>query len=118
MAQHLQKGFEAERLAGDWLISKGYCLIASNFRYRHAEIDLILTHNGILVFVEVKFRSGLNFGHPEEFVDYRKKQLIIRAADHFIHLKDWHWDIRFDIVSVSKDPDGNFTYYHFEDAFY
>jgi putative endonuclease len=77
-----------------------------------------MVHRGILVFVEVKFRSGTDFGYAEEFVDYRKRQLIIRAADHYIHLKDWYKDIRFDIVGVYKDSKGNVAFKHFEDAFY
>lgn len=118
MAEHLEKGKEAELLAKEWLESKGYQFMDANYRYRHAEIDLVFTHRGILVFVEVKFRSGTGYGYAEEFVDYRKRQLIIRAADNYIHEKDWHRDIRFDIVGVYKDRYGKIAFKHFEDAFY
>ncbi|WP_209331424.1 YraN family protein [Lunatimonas salinarum] len=118
MAEHLEKGKEAEWLAKEWLENKGYEFIEANYRYKHAEIDLIFTHKGIMVFVEVKFRSGTGYGYAEEFVDFRKRQLIIRAADHYIHEKDWHRDIRFDIVGVYRDRNGSIAFRHFEDAFY
>jgi len=118
MAHHNDIGNTAEQQAADFLLSKGYTLREKNYRYRHAEIDLIMEDHGLLVFVEVKFRSGTGFGYAEEFVDYRKRQLIIRAADHYIHEKDWHKDIRFDIVGVYKDKSGVLRFKQFEDAFY
>lgn len=118
MAQHNEMGNRAEKLAADWLSAKGYELVESNFRYKHAEIDLIMKYRGVLVFVEVKFRSGTGFGYAEEFVDYKKSELIITAADHYVHLRDWHKGIRFDIVGVYIDRHGSIAFKHFEDAFY
>ena len=118
MAQHNDIGSESEKLACEWLQSHGYEFVEANYRYKHAEIDLIMKHKGILVFVEVKFRSGTGYGYAEEFVDYKKRQLIIRAADNFIYERDWHKDIRFDIVGVYKDQYGQMAFKHFPDAFY
>ncbi len=118
MAEHNDSGRLAEQLAADWLGKKGYELVEKNYRYRHAEIDLIMKHSGLLVFVEVKFRTGTGFGYAEEFVDSTKRRLVIKAADQYIHMKDWHKDIRFDIVGVYKDRAGNVNFRHFEDAFY
>lgn len=118
MAQHNEMGSDAEILAAKWLESRGYAFITANYRYKHAEIDLIMQHREILIFVEVKFRGGTGFGYAEEFVDYKKRQLIIRAADNYIYEKDWHKDIRFDIVGVYKDRSGNMAFKHFQDAFY
>ncbi|MDF2156951.1 YraN family protein [Algoriphagus sp. CAU 1675] len=118
MAEHNDSGRKAETLAAEWLQGKGYELIAQNYRYKHAEIDLILKHKGLLVFVEVKFRSGTGFGYAEEFVDYAKKKLLVKAADQYIYETDWHNDIRFDIVGVYKDRSGTINFRHFEDAFY
>ena len=118
MAEHNDKGREAESLAKDWLVGKGYHFLDANYRHGHAEIDLIFTYKGLLVFVEVKYRSGTGFGYAEEFVDATKRRLLIKAADHYIHEKDWHKDIRFDIVGVYKDKNQNVNFRHFEDAFY
>lgn len=118
MAEHNDSGKLAEQLAADWLVGKGYELLDTNYRHGHAEIDLILKHQGLLIFVEVKFRSGTGFGFAEEFVDSTKKKLVIKAADQYIYENDWHNDIRFDIVGVYKDRHGNVNFRHFEDAFY
>jgi putative endonuclease len=118
MAVHNDRGREAEDLAKDWLTGKGYVFRQANYRYGHAEIDLILEYKGLLVFIEVKFRSGTGFGYAEEFVDATKRKLLVKAADHYIHEQNWHKDIRFDIVGVYKDANGNLNFKHFEDAFY
>ena len=118
MATHNDLGRLAEQGAAAWLESKGYVLQASNFRHKHAEIDLIMTFTGLLIFIEVKFRSGIGFGYAEEFVDATKRKLLIKAADQYIYEKDWHKDIRFDIVAVVQDPKGQLHYRQFEDAFY
>jgi putative endonuclease len=118
MAEHNDTGRLAEQLAADWLVGKGYELLDTNYRHKHAEIDLIMKFKGLLIFIEVKFRSGTGFGYAEEFVDSTKKKLLVKAADHYIYEKDWHNDIRFDIVGVYKDRSGTINFRHFEDAFY
>lgn len=118
MAEHNEKGKLAEEAACSWLLSKGYTLMTKNYRYRYAEIDLIMQHTGILVFVEVKFRSGTGFGYAEEFVDYTKKRLLVKAADAYIYEIDWKKDIRFDIIGVYQDKSQALQFRHFEDAFY
>ncbi len=118
MAEHNDSGILAEQLAADWLVGKGYEFVEKNYRHKHAEIDLIMKVKGLLVFVEVKFRSGTGFGFAEEFVDGTKKKLVVKAADQYLYEKDWHKDIRFDIVAVYKDRSGNLNFKQFEDAFY
>lgn len=118
MAAHNDSGRVAEQEAAKWLESKGYTLLEANYRHQHAEIDLIMTHQGLLVFIEVKFRTGTGFGYAEEFVDGTKKRLLVKAADQYIYQKDWQRDIRFDIVGVYKDSKGTLHFRQFEDAFY
>lgn len=118
MAEHNESGRLAEQLAADWLVGRGYELLDSNYRHGYAEIDLVMTHRGLLIFVEVKFRSGTGFGFAEEFVDSTKKKLLVKAADHYIYEKDWKRDIRFDIIGVYRDRAGTVNFRHFEDAFY
>lgn len=118
MAEHNDSGILAEQLAADWLVGKGYEFVEKNYRHKHAEIDLIMKVKGLLVFIEVKFRSGTGFGFAEEFVDGTKKKLVVKAADQYLYEKDWHKDIRFDIVAVYKDRTGKINFKQFEDAFY
>ncbi len=118
MAVHNEQGKLAEDLAKEWLTGKGYIFRDANYRHGHAEIDLVFEYKGLLVFVEVKYRSGTGFGYAEEFVDSTKRKLLVKAADQYIHQHDWHRDIRFDIVCVYKDQRNNYHFKHFEDAFY
>ena len=118
MAEHNDSGKLEEQFAADWLVGKGYELMDANYRRGHSGIDLVLTHRGLLIFVEVKFRSGTGFGFAEEFVDATKRKLLIKAADHYIDENNWHKEIRFDIIGVNKHRTGEINFRHFEDAFY
>ncbi len=107
-----------EDLALQFLTAKGHELSQRNYRYKQAEIDLITISGKTLIFTEVKTRTGTGFGTPESFVDYVKAKLIMKAAEHFIFQIDWHADVRFDIISILKLPDGSHQIRHIEDAFY
>jgi len=117
MAEHLDTGREAEDLAASYLIDKGYEIVARNYRYGHAEVDLIIRKGIFLVFVEVKSRKNVKFGMPEAAVSKLKVSLVKRAADFYVYKTNWHKQIRFDVISIIFRSDG-FEIKHFEDAFY
>ncbi len=116
MSKSKQSGQLGEQKAADYLKQNGWEILAMNYRHKRAEIDIIASNGKILLFVEVKTRSNLSYGQPEEFVDSSKAELIIVAADHFIREMDWKDQIRFDIISIDNTDHGKIT--HFEDAFY
>jgi putative endonuclease len=116
MAQHNETGKQGEEEAARFLREKGYEILARNYRYQHAEIDLIARKNKLLVFAEVKTRTNLHYGNPEEFVNYTKARLIMKAAEHYIFSTDWWHDVRFDIVAVSI-ANNELRVKHIEDAF-
>ncbi len=116
MAQHLETGKEGEDKASEFLAGKGYEIMARNYRHRHAEIDIIAKKAKMLIFVEVKTRRNLSYGFPEDFVDYAKTRLIMKAAENYIFEIDWQQDIRFDIVSVIINQNET-RIKHIEDAF-
>jgi len=68
MASHNDLGKKGEQLAAEFLISKGYKIVARNFRFQKAEVDIIARKNNVLAIIEVKTRSSSNFGDPQEFV--------------------------------------------------
>ena len=107
-------GQKAEVMALNFLNQKGYSLKEKNYRHKKSEIDLILVHNQTLVFVEVKYRSTNQFGHPEEFVSPNQQRSIIAGAEHYIEENKWAGNIRFDIIALDAQLDIE----HFEDAFY
>ena len=109
------RGKYGEDAARRYLNKLGYEVLEMNFRHRRAEIDIIaLLENELLVFIEVKLRSRLDFGEPENFVSNAQKRMIIQAAEEYIYGINWHKDIRFDIITVN--PKGEVE--HFVDAFY
>lgn len=110
------KGKKAENIAKQFFVAKGYQIIAQNYRYQKAEIDLIIAQEQLLIFVEVKYRSSDGFGLPEEAVSESQKNRIISAAEQFIIDKNWLGDIRFDILAILQSNHLEIT--HFEDAFY
>lgn len=117
MASHNETGNWGEEKAEEFLKAKGYEIIERNYRHRHMEIDLVAREAKRLVFIEVKTRTGTGFGLPEEFVNYTKAKLILKAAEHYIFDRDWQFDVRFDIVSIIIFPNGDINIRHIEDAF-
>lgn len=109
-------GDRGEALALEYLLTRGYTLLEKNYRYKRAEIDLIVCNAETLVFVEVKARSGTGYGFPEEAVDEKKAAMIVEAADQYVYETGWEQAIRFDIISVLLHP--QVTIRHFEDAFW
>lgn len=116
MSDKIKTGNKGEELAANFLVAKGYTIVARNYRYKHAEIDLIAQKDKWLIFVEVKTRHSVAFGEPESFVTNKKAAKVIEGAEHFVFEQQWNGPIRFDIVSVKMGKE--ITIEHFEDAFY
>lgn len=116
MAQHNETGKQGEAEAVGYLRGKGYEILARNYRYQHAEIDLIAKKGKLMVFVEVKTRTNLSFGNPEEFVSYTKAKLVMKAAENYIFAQNWLYDVRFDIMAVTI-VGNELRVKHIEDAF-
>ena len=117
MAKHNEIGQKGEHLAADFLEKKGYEILHRNWRYGHAELDIVAMNGRTLVFAEVKTRSDDLFERPEQAVNDRKRQLLARAAVAYMRMCGHEWAIRFDILSVLLKGD-IFFIEHFEDAFF
>ena len=118
MAQHLELGRKGESLARTHLENTGYQIIDQNWTYDRAEIDLVAYKDDVIIFTEVKTRTGNWFGEPEDFVDARKQKLLVKAADEYIYLKQHDGEVRFDIIAILFDKQNNYTLKHIEDAFW
>lgn len=114
MTDKIETGAIGENLAADFLTKKGFEVVARNYRWKKAEIDLIVRRENWLIFVEVKTRSSDAWGYPESFVSNDQRRLIYGAAEEYIYSTDWQGHIRFDIVSVKPGP--RLEIVHFEDA--
>ena len=104
----LARGARSEALAAEFLMQRGYRILARNFRAGRGEIDLIGLHRGALCFAEVRSRSGSRFGRPGEAIGRRKRRQVIRAARGALAMRRWprHQTPRFDVVGVdlSREP--------------
>lgn len=92
---------KGEELASRYLDKQGYEILIRNFRTRFGEIDIVASDKKTLCFVEVKSRSDMSFGLPEEFVDKRKQEKLVKTALVYINQNSVDSrDMRFDVVSV------------------
>ena len=117
MAKHNDLGKSGEDTAVEFLQNNGHKVLVRNYRFGKAEVDIVSKHGKFIVFTEVKTRSSFAFGNPEEFVDKKKRLLMKRAADEFMHQQKLDAEIRFDIISVSSEK-GELKIYHIQDAFF
>jgi putative endonuclease len=98
----LRLGKRGENLACQFLRKNGYKILYRNFRGRTGgEIDVVCRDRDTLVFVEVKTRSGEDFGRPFEAIDRDQRKRISRGGLAWLRLLD-DPDIlfRFDVVEV------------------
>jgi len=117
MAQHNELGKKGEQLAIDFLLQRGYSILDVNWRYQKAEVDIIALKEDVLAVVEVKTRSGTQFGNPQDFVNHKKIKLLVSAIDEYINSKNLDVEVRFDIIAIVKEKN-NFEIEHLVDAFF
>jgi len=100
-------GKTGEDLACAELRRRGYAILARRYRTRLGELDIVAREGDTLVFVEVKARATLRFGHPGEAVGWRKqRQLVLMARDFLARSCLWRVPCRFDVVAVLVPQDG------------
>ncbi len=117
MAEHNILGKKGEDAAAEYLAGKGYKILARNKRYGHLEIDIIAEYADMIIFAEVKSRSGTYFEQPFQAVTKKKQKKIIKAANIYIEENEIDLEARFDIISIVEE-NGKFLIEHIEDAFY
>ncbi|AMD85320.1 putative endonuclease [Capnocytophaga haemolytica] len=117
MAAHNDFGKEGEEDAVQFLVDNGHSILERNYRFGHAEIDIISTKANVLHITEVKARNSTAYGAPESFVNKQKMGLLIKAANHYVSVKNLDMEVQFDIISIVKNSvEYDITY--IEDAFY
>lgn len=117
MADHNDFGKIAEDLAVDFLIKANYKILARNFRYLKAEVDIIAEFENQIIVVEVKARHTDAFLEPQEAVNKKKIKLLISAANYYIEENNINKEVRFDIISVLPNKQKTLEIHHIIDAF-
>jgi putative endonuclease len=95
----------AERRAARHYRLRGYRILATNAWAAGNEIDVIARRGRLLVFCEVKEKTGTRFGDPAEMVDAEKQRRVRRAAEAWLaqHPEHAGLDIRVDVIAVDQD---------------
>jgi putative endonuclease len=95
-----------EKVAENFLASKGWVLLTRNHRTPYGEIDLVMQDGADIVFIEVKTRTNDSYGLPETSVTSTKRRHMIAAAEAYMQLCDAHPDAwRIDVISIRGAPD-------------
>ncbi len=120
MGRNNLAGAWGEAQAAAYLQKKRYTLLASGYRSRFGEIDLIARKGKFLVFVEVKLRKSADFARAMEYVDRKKQDRIRTTASIYLAENPTELQPRFDVIEIyapegveTRKPEIN----HLEDAF-
>ena len=117
MAEHNDLGKLGEELAVEFLQKAGYLILETNWTFQKAELDIIAQKENILAVIEVKTRSSIEFGLPQDFVKPQKIQLLVKAINEYVTVNELDVEVRFDIIAIHKEA-SNFNIEHIEEAFY
>ncbi|HUY26291.1 MAG TPA: YraN family protein [Candidatus Binataceae bacterium] len=110
-------GRAGERIARRYLRRLGYRIVVQNYRAAGAEIDIVAMDGETIVFVEVKRRTGIAAGTPEEAVTPAKQEQIRRAAEVFVaYHRAADRVARFDVIAIVEDGRAR-RIQHLKDAF-
>ena len=117
MGETSRAGNRGEAAVARYLRQRGYTLLASQWRCRFGELDLVARdRQGTLCFVEVKLRGSSAIALPREFVDSRKQQRLRSAAELYLASGGLDVPVRFDVAEV-YDEGGSLRIEYIENAF-
>ncbi|MGD0336958.1 MAG: YraN family protein [Candidatus Omnitrophota bacterium] len=99
-------GKDGEDIAVDFLKKNGYRILKRNYRTKLGEIDIIAREKDTLCFVEVKARSSLDFGAPQEAISISKQRQLSKAALAFLkEHNSLNNKSRFDVICITGAPE-------------
>lgn len=111
-------GQRGEQMAELFLQQKGYLVLERNVRTRQGEIDLIARDGDVLVFVEVRTRTGTAYGTAAESVTWRKQRKLRELALAYLQNRAKPVPrFRFDVVAICCRPDQSPEIEHIVHAF-
>jgi len=107
-----------ERVAKAHLEAKGYRILATKFRTREGEVDIVAQQGETVAFVEVKTRRGNAMGSALEAIDARKAERLLLAAEAFVvQHPELPEGQRIDLIAIDLDTSGRvLSVQHIESA--
>lgn len=104
--RNLELGKLGETIAKEYLENKGYIILEQNCKNKYGEIDLVARDKNEMVFVEVKTRIGEQFGTPEDALNRKKRQRLMRNAQAYMAFKTKELSsFRIDAVCIVLNQD-------------
>lgn len=107
MSCHTKVGKIGEDIAKKYLKKQGYKIIEQNYKTKFAEIDLITKKDNQLIFVEVRTKTGLDFGRPEQTIRRKKLRKLKRNVAHYLKYNNCNGSYRIDAIGVILDKNRN-----------
>ncbi len=106
-----------ETIATSYILDKGLKLLTKNYIKNKGEIDIIANDNETIVFIEVKFRNSLKYGHPLESINYKKISKLRETASYYLNEFNLNnYNIRFDVISILFE-NGTYNIEYIKNAF-
>ena len=113
MNQKKALGNKYEERAVTILRNLGCLILERNYRFKRNEVDIIVkSKEGILIFIEVKYRASRKFGSAEGFANDKQLSRIEKVAEEYVYKINWFGRIQFDIIAFTGTE-----VYHFKDVF-
>ena len=97
-------------MAARHLEANGYGILGTNFRTSSGEIDIVARKDGVLVFVEVRTKSGSSLGSPEDSLTRVKRTRLVAVAEEYIQTtgaENTEW--RIDLCAIEMNSRGALT---------
>jgi putative endonuclease len=111
-------GIFGENRAISHLTELGFEILHRNWRYKHLEIDIIASKDNLLHIIEVKTRTSIEFGYPEQFI-HRQKMHFLKNAAAFFQYENPRWKyLQFDVISIFLNDQQIWELAFFEDVYF
>ena len=111
-------GILGESLARDELVRRGYAILATRYRSRFGEIDIVSERDGTVVFVEVKARRTAQRGSAAESISFwKRRRIAAMALDYLAWTGRADRRCRFDVIAIDGIGTDRIQLRVFENAF-
>lgn|SRR5688572_17980528 len=115
--QHHDTGKKGEDMAVDYLQQQKFIILHRNWRHARYEIDVIASRDNVLHIIEVKTRTNLLFGHPEESVSKKKINNMLLSAKAFMYQYPQWRQVQYNILSITLLANQPPDFFFIEDVY-
>lgn len=97
------QGHHAEVVAANYLVIRGFTIIAINWKTRWCEVDIVARKSQVIYFVEVKYRKTSNQGMGLDYVTPKKLRQMQFAAEFWIQTNSWDGECQLAALEIAGD---------------